>query len=140
MSAPSAALSPVALRFLATPGRYAVIATLGADGTPHQVVVWYRLDDDGLLINSLVGRRWSRELLADRRIAFAVHESDATSHREDYVAVQAEVVVAATGPEALGDIEDLARRYGDDPTGFEGQARISFRLVPRAVSVHGTLE
>jgi hypothetical protein len=59
---------------------------------------------------------------------------------ELYVAIQAVAEVVATGDEALADIQALARRYGGDPAKFEGQARISFRLRPTAVVVHGELE
>jgi hypothetical protein len=125
-------------RFLISPVRFAVIATNGIDGTPHQAVVWYLLDDAGVLINSLVGRRWPTDLQRDARIAFTVVDPDLPPERA--VTVQAEAVVSATGPEAIGDIQQIARRYGSDPQRFEGLERISFRLVPRAVSVHGDLE
>jgi PPOX class probable F420-dependent enzyme len=129
--AATAQLTPPARRFLETPGRYAVVTTLGEDGMPHQAVVWYRLDGETLLINSRLGRRWPAELLADPRIAFTVHDGT------DYVTLQGEAEVVAEGATALRDIQDLARRYGDDPAGFEGQQRISFRIRPRAIGYHG---
>ena len=44
--------------FLAAPN-YATLATIGEDGTPHQAVIWYRLDpDDRILVNSRSPRRW----------------------------------------------------------------------------------
>jgi hypothetical protein len=125
-------------RFLTTPVRFAIIATMGIDGTPHQAVVWYVLDDAGILINSLVGRRWPTDLQRDARIALTVVDPDLASERT--VTIQAEAVVSATGPAAVGDIQGLALRYGSDPRSFEGLERVSFRLVPRAVSVHGDLE
>ncbi|MGZ6260909.1 MAG: pyridoxamine 5'-phosphate oxidase family protein [Candidatus Limnocylindrales bacterium] len=132
-------LSPSVTRFLRASRRYAVIAHTDEEHAPHQAVVWYRLDDEGLLINSLVGRRWPRALQRDGRLAFTVHDEGQGGEREDYVTVEAEAVVVATGPAALADIEDLARRYGSDPSQFAGQQRISFRLRPRRVSVHGEL-
>jgi Pyridoxamine 5'-phosphate oxidase len=135
----SAPFSPAVRRFLAAPRRYAVIAHLDAACSPHQAVVWYRLDDAGLLINSLVGRRWPRELRRDPRLAFTVHDEGEAGEREDYVSVEATASVVATGAEALADIQDLARRYGSDPGQFDGQERISFRLAPLRVSVHGEL-
>lgn len=118
--------------------RHATLATRGPDGTPHVSVVWYRLDGDGILVNSRLGRRWPRELEADPRCALSVVHPDIDL--ELYVAIQAEAEVVATGDEALADIQALARRYGGDPAKFEGQARISFRLRPTAVVVHGELE
>ena len=129
--------SPSVRRFLTAPVRFAAIATSGADGTPHQAVVWYALDDEGILVNSLVGRRWPADLQRDPRIALTVLDPDLEA--EFYVTVQAEAVVAATGDRAVRDIQDLAR-YGSDPSSFEGLERISFRLVPRSVTVHGDLD
>ena len=130
--------SPSVRRFLTAPVRFAAIATSGADGTPHQAVVWYALDDEGILVNSLVGRRWPADLQRDPRIALTVLDPDLEA--ELYVTVQAEAMVAATGDRAVRDIQDLAHRYGSDPRSFEGLERISFRLVPRSVTVHGDLD
>ena len=130
--------SPAVRRFLTAPVRFAAIATSGADGTPHQAVVWYALDDEGILVNSLVGRRWPADLQRDPRIALTVLDLDLEA--ELYVTVQAEAMVAATGDRAVRDIQDLAHRYGSDPRSFEGLERISFRLVPRSVTVHGDLD
>jgi hypothetical protein len=126
-----------ARRFLEVPGHYAVIATLGADGSAHQAVIWYAVDEQGLLINSRVGRRWPTELLRDPRVALTVDASDAPSGREAYVTVQARAVPAASGAEAMADIQMLARRYGQPTDRWEGQERITFRLEPLAIHVYG---
>jgi PPOX class probable F420-dependent enzyme len=131
------ALPPAARRFLDTPGRYAVIATLGADGAPHQAVIWYALDERGLVINSRVGRRWPTDLLRDPRVSLTVDASDASTGREAYVTVQAHAVMEATGAEAMADIQMLARRYDQPPDGWRGQERITFRLDPLACHVYG---
>ena len=49
--------------------RFATIATVDPDGSPRQAVIWYRLEDDEIVINSAVGRRWPANLLRDPRIA-----------------------------------------------------------------------
>ncbi len=133
-----AGLTPAVRRYLDAPPRHATLATSGADGTPHASVIWYRLDGDAIVVNSRVGRRWPRELQADPRCALTVMHPDIDL--ELYVAIQAEAEVAATGADALADIQALARRYGGDPTKFEGQSRISFRLRPTSVVVHGELQ
>ena len=133
-----ATFSPDVRHYLETPLRHATLATVGVDGTPHVTVVWYRLDGDAILVNSRVGRRWPTELEADPRCALTI--VDATIDEELYVAIQATAEVVATGPRALADIQALARRYGGDPARFDGQARISFRLQPTSVVVHGDLE
>ena len=131
------ALPQDARRFLETPGRYAVIATLGADGSAHQAVIWYAIDEQGLLINSRVGRRWPTDLLRDARVALTVDASDAPTGREAYVTVQARAVPVATGRQAMADIQMLARRYGQPTDRWDGQERITFRLEPLAVHVYG---
>ncbi|HEY8199346.1 MAG TPA: pyridoxamine 5'-phosphate oxidase family protein [Candidatus Limnocylindrales bacterium] len=130
-------LTPTVRRYLDAP-RHATLATVGADGTPHVSVIWYRLDGDAILVNSRLGRRWPRELQADAHCALTVVHPDIDI--ELYVAVQAEAEVVATGPAALADIQALARRYGGDAAKFEGQSRISFRLRPTSIVVHGELE
>jgi PPOX class probable F420-dependent enzyme len=137
VSAPTAALSQEVRRFLTEALRFATIATLGADGTPHVAVVWYLVDDEGILINSLVGRRWPTELQRDPRLAFTVVDPEIGTERT--ATIQGEAVVRATGEQALADIQSLSRRYGFGNGHFEGQQRISFRIVPRAVSHHGEL-
>src|SRR6185503_16383436 len=52
--------------------RFATISTINPDGSPWQAVVWYTVDDDEIVLNSKVGRRWPNNLLRDQRIAFSV--------------------------------------------------------------------
>jgi PPOX class probable F420-dependent enzyme len=134
----STTLAPEVRRYLDAPPRHATLATVGADGTPHVSAIWFRLEGDGILVNSRVGRRWPRELQADARCALTVIHPEIDL--ELYVAIQAEAEVVATGAEALEDIRALARRYGGDPAKFDGQERVSFRLRPTAVVVHGELD
>jgi PPOX class probable F420-dependent enzyme len=132
-------LTPAVRRYLDAQLRHATLATVGPDGTPHVSVIWYRLEgDDTILVNSRSGRRWPAELQADPRCALTVIHP--AIDLELYVALQAVAEVVATGPAALADIQALARRYGGDPAKFEGQSRISFRLRPTSVTVHGDLE
>lgn len=53
----------------------AMIATIRADGTPHQVPVWYRWDGEAFLVWTDDGRAWFRNLLRDDRASIAVFES-----------------------------------------------------------------
>jgi PPOX class probable F420-dependent enzyme len=127
-------------QFLAQPN-YATLATIGDDGTPHQAVIWYRLDPDGrILVNSRSPRRWPRELLGDGRCALAVTE---LANPMRWVGVQAVVDEVTEDVEAAReDIVALAVRYGDDSeetvARFRTQPRISFRL--RIIGAHDHLE
>jgi PPOX class probable F420-dependent enzyme len=122
--------------FLAEP-RVATIATINPDGTPHQAVVWYRLDEDDLLINSRRERRWPQNLARDGRISVAVHEGTQRSH---WVGVKGHAELLHDGDEALADIQALARRYGGNPATFVGQNRVSYRIVVASTFEYGADE
>ncbi|MBX3030561.1 MAG: TIGR03618 family F420-dependent PPOX class oxidoreductase [Chloroflexi bacterium] len=138
MPTPDDALDGAARDFLATPGRFATLSTLDADGSPFAAVIWYDVLDDGrLLINSMTGRRWPANLLRDQRCALTVE----AGYR--YVSVRGVAEPTNEGGEAAQqDIERLARRYvaedeiPDWVARFRQQDRISFVIVPRSVTVH----
>jgi len=126
-STPAAAptVIPQAIRdFLAAP-RFATISTVNADGSPHQAVVWYALDGDTLYLNSRRERRWPQNLEGDGRISVAIHDHEHLGH---WVGLRGTAAVARTGDAAIEDIAAMARRYGGDPAGFNGQDRITFAV------------
>jgi PPOX class probable F420-dependent enzyme len=132
---------PAKLRDFLTQPHYATLATIGEDGTPHQAVIWYRLDpDDRILVNSRSPRRWPRELVRDGRCSLAVTDLSTPTRWVGLQAMVDEVTddVAA----AREDIVALAVRYGDDSeetvARFRTQPRISFRL--RILGAHDHLE
>jgi PPOX class probable F420-dependent enzyme len=116
---------PQAIQEFLTAPRFATIATIGLDGSPHQAVVWYALDGDTLYINSRRERRWPQNLERDGRISVAVHDHEKLGH---WVGLRGTAEVARTGEAAIEDIAAMARRYGGDPDGFKGQARITFAM------------
>lgn len=118
--------------FLAEP-RYAAIATVDEDGAPRQAVIWFLLDGDQVVINSLDGRRWPSNLRRDPRISIAI--TDAT--RQSWVGLNGTVELIDDQAEAQAHIAAMARRYNeDDPAEaerlihdrFEKQRRVSFRI------------
>jgi PPOX class probable F420-dependent enzyme len=125
--------------------RFASIATIDPDGAPRQAVVWYLVEGDELVINSLDGRRWPANLRRDPRISFTV--IDATDGY-NWIGLTGEVVeVVEDQPRAQADIAAMARRYhADEPeeaedlirNRFEKQRRISFRV--RITGFHDHLE
>ena len=110
---------------------------------PRHAVIWYRLDGDEIVINSLVGRRWPTNLVRDPRMALSVIDET-----DGYLWVGLTGVVEAITDRATtqADIAEMGRRYhADDPAEaerivaerFERQDRISFRF--RATSIHDHL-
>ncbi len=130
--------------FLATPGRFATLATLDPDGSPRQAVVWYRLDEGRILLNSADGRRWPANLRRDPRCSLSIPDpADGYS----FVAIDGRVAeVVDDQAVAQADIADLARRYHpDDPAEsdasiarFQTQHRVTFRV--EIVAAHDHLE
>jgi PPOX class probable F420-dependent enzyme len=129
--------------FLGAP-HFATIATLDEDGSPRQAVIWFTLDDDELVINSAVGRRWPANLVRDPRIAMSI-----TDRHDGYrwVGLTGRVTVVDDQATAQADIAAMARRYhADEPEKaerlirdrFERQTRISFRV--RIADAHDHLD
>jgi len=137
---PPATLSERVRTFLEQP-LYPTLATVGEDGTPHQAVIWYRLEpDDRILVNSRAPRRWPTELQRDGRGSLAVTDLDDPFKWVGLQAVVEEVVDDVA--RARDDIVALAVRYAEDDeesvATFRAQQRISFRL--RIVAVHDHLD
>ena len=122
---------------------YATVATIDPDGGPRQATIWYTLDEDGLIINSLAGRRWPSNLLRDPRISIAITDG-ADGYR--WVGVTGIAEPITDQAIAHGDIAGMARRYhAHEPeviepmvARFESQQRISFRI--RVIAVHDHLD
>lgn len=126
-------LTPAIRRILAGERRYATIATINPDGSPHQVVTWYLLRDDHIVINSRAGRRWPTNVLRDPRVSFTVPEG------ANYVTLSGEAQLADDGEQAQADIAEMARRYTQPETAaryiadFRAQRRLSFWFRPHTV-------
>jgi len=126
-----AGVIPSAVReFLARP-RYAVIATINPDGSPHQAVVWYMLEDGAVIVNSKVGRRWPSNALRDPRVSLTVEEG------LDYAVLSGTLEEISDRELAQQHIAAMGLRY-EGPEGvarrspvWQTQERVSFRLTPR---------
>ncbi len=120
-------------RFLAEP-RYAALATIAADGSAHQAIVWYALDGDDVLINSRRGRHWPRNLERDGRLSLAVMDADVPTH---WVGVKGIAREIRRGEPAVADIQAMARHYGKDPAEYAGQDRVTFRVAVESTFEYG---
>jgi PPOX class probable F420-dependent enzyme len=134
-------ISDRARTFLARQGLYATIATIDADGAPRQAVVWYRLENDGLILNSKVGRRWPTNLLRDPRIAVAVNDPGPD---ELWVGLTGTAEPIEDQATAQADIAEMAHRYIADQAEadrivadtYSKMQRISFRVTVEKVHEH----
>lgn len=117
----------------------ATIATLGADGSPHQAVIWFRLEHGTrILVNSRAGRRWPANLEGDRRCSLAIADRNDPFR---WVGVQAEVTFVVDDSEAQEDIIAMSVHYGRASEAgaarFRTQRRVSFHL--EIVDIHDNL-
>jgi len=137
---PSAHLNPRIRAFLLRP-LFAALATIDPDGTPRQAVIWYRLeDDDRILINSRIGRRWPSNLRRGSRVSLAVIGTNGYA----WVGLTGRVETVIEGDRAREDIIALAWRY--HPDGPDEADLASYRAFPRVTfriaidGVHDHLE
>ena len=113
---------------------FAIIATVDADGSPHQAVVWYLVEDDALVVNSAEGRRWPSNLRRNGRISVVVEDG------LRWVGLGGCIEVLADRARAQADIAAMARRNELPEAAeamirgqFERQRRVSFRLRPSQI-------
>ncbi len=123
--------------FLTDTPRFATLATLNADGSPHQAIVWYLVRGDTIVVNSRHGRRWPANLRRDPRVSFAVEDG------VDAVTIDARAEALPDLRAARADIAEMALRY-DTPDDarreiarFRTEQRITFVLHVERVHIHG---
>jgi PPOX class probable F420-dependent enzyme len=113
--------------------RYATIATIDADGSIRQAVVWYTVEGNEIVVNSAVGRRWPSNLLRDPRVSLSIASDDGYH----WVSITGTAMPIEDQATAQADIAGMARRYHANEPGradrlirdsFTKQQRISFRV------------
>lgn len=139
---PAGSTLPERVRIFLAADRFVTLGTVDPDGSPHQAVIWYRLDGDEIVVNSKVGRRWPSNLERDSRVSLAVGDQD-DGYR--WVGLTGTATLIDDQPTAQADIAEMARRYHADDPGkaerlvrnqFEKQRRVSFRIAIDAVHDH----
>jgi PPOX class probable F420-dependent enzyme len=130
-------LSERARAFLDEP-RFGVLATVNADGTPQQSVVWYELQGDEIMANTKRGRLKDRNLRRDPRAALCVEDGN------HYIALRGSVTLIDDQSIAQLDIERLAVRYdgeerarGQMRNQFSREERVTIRLRPERIDEYG---
>lgn len=114
-------------RFLAEQ-RFAVLATINADGAPQQTVMWYLLDGDEVVINTAAGRVKDANLRRDPRVSVCIEDG------YTYVTLSGQARLVEDQPTAQADIRRLASRYHDVRRNSSARRSIQTRLRPPDVS------
>ncbi len=129
----STVLGPALREWLIAELRFPVMATIRSDGMPSQSVVWFDLDpqdDNSILLNTKAGRVKHQHLLRDPRISLCFEDG------YDYVTLEGRVELVDEPVQGLRVIQDLARRYDDDPSVFDGQQRVTIHMRIERVIRH----
>jgi PPOX class probable F420-dependent enzyme len=121
-------------RFLHEEPHVAVVATLRADGTAHQTVIWIDWDGEHVLLNLNTSRTKLGELEADPRVSILVLDKDDPFR---WLAVEGRV----TEITKEGAYEHIVRQAGvylgrDSYTLKEGEERVLVRVRPERVEGH----
>jgi PPOX class probable F420-dependent enzyme len=118
--------------------RFAVLATIGADGLPQQTVMWYELRDDTIVMNTKVGRVKDRLLRRDPRASICVEDG------ERFLTITGPIRFVEDEATAQEDIRRLAVRYDGEDEGnreareeFSKQQRVSLYLTPERILERG---
>ncbi len=130
-------LTPAMLAFLAEP-RFGVLATLDAEGAPHQRVVWYEFQGERVLFNTRRGREKERELARDGRASLCMEDG----YR--FISIGGRIVGAIDDQRiAHDDIRRLAIRYdGADAAEryqslWTDEVRITYLMSIERVQAYG---
>ncbi len=122
-------LSDKARAFLTEGKKYAVLATVGKDGLPHQTQMWYELQGDQIMMNTAQGRKKADYLARDNRVSVCVADG------YPFVTLTGTVELNDDQAVAQADIERLATRYQGAEAAkrmmgqFSKQHRITLRMT-----------
>lgn len=119
--------------------RFGVLATVNADGSPQQTVMWYLpIDRDTILMNTKKGRMKDKNLMRDGRVSLCVEAG------QRYVAMRGRIEVdndAERGQETMRavttryeGVEEADRQMAEI---FGKQHRITLTLKIDSVDTHG---
>jgi PPOX class probable F420-dependent enzyme len=119
--------------------RFAIVGTKNPDGSPHLAVMWYLVDGDDIVVNSVQGRIKDRNLAADPRMSVLVEDGYRWIRIDGRAKIEHDQAIARS------DIRRLAARYYEDDrkveeamkNNFSKQHRITYRLPLRRVASEG---
>lgn len=118
-------------RFLDEP-HFAVLGTTKPSGSPHLSVMWYLLDGDEIMFNTVLGRAKTSNLDRDPRVSLLVYDE-----KNSYQYIRIDGRARRIDDPAIGqaDIRRLGMRYYRDDAKVEAavrrwseQRRVSYRV------------
>jgi PPOX class probable F420-dependent enzyme len=129
-----AKLTDAQVEFLSNP-YYAVVATMRADGSPHQTVVWVDADNGDVTFNTAEGRTKPRNMRANPKVSLTVLDPANGYH---WLAVSGTAELVHEGADA--HIDRLAKKYlnaDSYPFRKEGEVRVTVRIHADRIETAG---
>jgi PPOX class probable F420-dependent enzyme len=118
--------------------RFAVLATVNANGSPQQTVMWYELRGDTIVMNTRRGRKKDRNLIRDPRVSLCIEDGFR------YVTLEGSIEMVDDPATGQADIAALARRYHNAAKAeqmvrdeFAFQERVTLLFHVERADVHG---
>ena len=115
--------------------RFAGLATINRDGTPQLTTMWYELQGDEIMMNTVDGRIKAHNLRRDPRIALCIEDG------YSYITLSGTVRLDDEQAIAQADIQRLATRYRGAEKAeqmmrkeFSKQHRLTVRLAIERVA------
>ena len=109
---------------------FAMMSTLGPDGSPQTSVMWVKVEGDEILFSTLKSRQKAANLTRDPRISVLVQDPD---RAYEYVEVRGTATLADDTGRTVAN--DLSLAYAGQPFRSEppDQVRLVVRVSPRKV-------
>lgn len=121
--------------------RFAVLATINADGSVQQTVMWYLLDGDDIVLNTTNSRRKTANLRRDPRVSICVPDG------YHFVTLKGRATLNDDPNVAQPDMLRMAVRYLGEEQGkrqtdevYSKQARVTIRVPIQHVLAYGVGE
>jgi PPOX class probable F420-dependent enzyme len=114
---------------------FVAIATVGADGTPRNTIVWVHADNEHVIVNGANSRAWIKNLRRNPHVALTIYDQTQPYRR---VTVIGEAV-AMTTEGAEEHIDELSQKYGGRPYPDHqpNNPRVLVRIRPDRVTAMG---
>ena len=136
-------MSPAEVRRFLREHKTIVICSVGRDGVPHPMPMWYAVEDDGVVVMTTFAKSQKvRNLERDPRVSLLVEDGEVYSELCGVV-LYGEVEIERDTEKVLDALARVSSRYqearGADPAAMRaalaGQARkrVALRIQPRRI-------
>ena len=103
------------------------------DGSPQVNPTWIDIENNTVLVNTVIGKTKHKNISRDGRVALAIADQ---SNPYDMVTIRGKVIEQITGPVAEEHIDKLAKKYlGKDkyPRRVPGERGVLLKIKPEKV-------